>query len=230
MPVLSQYWFDDTDFRGNTSFLSIGHPTGAWAWINSTNTGGRDSTLVWERRDDEIVVPLVPAVNNPSVTNAIDAILSGATKRTSALRCGWTPWKHVPYHDSNPGAHGDLSLLVRLSFDFHVSTPWYCSDADGYVSYYLFSWLDAAGHLRVTVDGWAYHFDGGTPFCSGAITDGLNTALPSGVGTVQAKLNEMIALFGQQKFSMLYLLPGKGERFGGGNTNVNDAAALVLLP
>src|ERR1043165_6352068 len=39
MPVLSNYWFDDTDFRGNTEFLSQPHCSTCWAWINWSNIG-----------------------------------------------------------------------------------------------------------------------------------------------------------------------------------------------
>ena len=60
MPVLTTYWFSDTDFRGNTTFLNIGHCTGCWAWISWSNIGSTDSTLVWEREDREIVVDLPP--------------------------------------------------------------------------------------------------------------------------------------------------------------------------
>lgn len=31
MPTLSNYWFKDTDFRGETTYLSTGHPPGGWS-------------------------------------------------------------------------------------------------------------------------------------------------------------------------------------------------------
>src|SRR5438874_7412727 len=53
------------------------------------------------------------------------------------------------------------------SFNFHVPTPWYCSDADGNIAYYLVLYLDASGHARGYVDGWSYNYNGGGPFCTG---------------------------------------------------------------
>lgn len=230
MPALSQYWFDKTDFRGATQFLSVTHPAGGWAWINWTNSGGRDSTLVWERPDNETVVPLVPQVNLASVLSTIDAVLSGGASRTSAVRAGWIPWKHVPYQGSNPGAHDPYSLLIRVWFRFHVGTPWYCSDADGDISYYLFPWLDSSGHLHISVDGWSYNYDGGGPFCTGAIDDALNAGVPAGMSKLQGLLNSLLSAFSRRTFSKIYLLPGNGDRSGGGTTNVDESAALALLP
>jgi len=57
MPVLSNYWFQNTDFRGNTEFLSQPHCAGYWAWINWSNIGSTESTLVWEQSYGEIRRP-----------------------------------------------------------------------------------------------------------------------------------------------------------------------------
>src|SRR5438309_618441 len=131
MPTLTNYWFSDTDFRGNTEFLNVGHCAGCWAWINWSNIGPTDSTLVWEREDREVVIDLPPILNAPDILDAVDRLLSGPVRRTSDLLAGWIPWKHVVYYGNDPGRHGDLDLLIRIRFNFHVSTPWYCSDADG---------------------------------------------------------------------------------------------------
>ena len=77
MPVLTNYWFEDTDFRGTTQFLNIGHGAGGWAWINWANIGSKDSTLVWEREDREQVLDLVSLLNFPDVLNELDAIVGG---------------------------------------------------------------------------------------------------------------------------------------------------------
>jgi hypothetical protein len=34
MPVLSNYWFEDTDFRGDTTYASISYTPGGWTWVN----------------------------------------------------------------------------------------------------------------------------------------------------------------------------------------------------
>jgi hypothetical protein len=231
MPTLSQYWFDDTDFRGTTWFLHIGHPAGGWAWINWSSTGQVDSTLVWEREDREVVIDLPPLFNAADVLALLDGTLEGRpVSRTSGVRVGWIPWRHVPFHQNDPGRHGDLDLLVRVFFDIHISTPWYCSDADGNISYYVVPYLDGGGQLRAYVDWWTWHYDGGGPFCGGAISDGLNEAVPNGVGTLQGALDARLALFARRRFDMLYLLPGNGSRTGSGSDNVNEHVSLALLP
>jgi hypothetical protein len=230
MPVLSQYWFADTDFRGNTEFLSIGHWAGGWAWINWSDIGNRHSTLTWEREDREISVDLLVQAANPLVTAAIDNLLGGSVSRRSPVKAGWIPWKYVPYRGQDPGRHNDLDLLVRLFFDFHISTPWYCSDADGNISYYVVFFLDGAGKLGASVDGWSYDYGGGWPFCTGAINDGLNAAVPAGMGTLESLLTAALAAYGGQTFDLVYLLPGAADKSGVGSVNVDEHVSLALLP
>jgi hypothetical protein len=122
-------------------------------------------------------------------------------------------------------------MLVRIYFDFHISTPWYCSDADGDISYYLVFYLDGGGNLNAYVDGWSYHYDGGGPFCTGDIDDALNNAVPGGMPTVQNLLNEAIALLANSQYSTLYYLPGSGSQAQGDfNEDADTDVALALLP
>jgi|SRR5579859_2013135 len=230
MPVLTNYWFEDTDFRGNTQFLNIAHCAGCWAWINWPNVGSTRSTLVWEREDREFVVDMVPVLNAPDILAAVDKILGGSAQRISAIKAGWIPWRYVPYRGSDPSRHADLDLLVRIFFNFHVHTPWYCSDADGDISYYVVPYLDGSAHLGAYVDGWSYNYSGGGPFCTGSINDHLNSGVPAGIGTLQSMLDSRLALFASRSFDLLYLLPGDGTQSGGGTTNVNDQVSLALLP
>jgi len=230
MPTLSSYWFADTDFRGDTEFLHVGHCAGCWAWINWSNIGSTDSTLVWEREDREIIIDLPPILNASDILDSVDRMLGDSARRTSPIKAGWIPWGHVPSHENDPGRHADLDLLVRIFFDFHVSTPWYCSDADGNINYYVVPYLDGNGHLGAYVDWWSWHYDGGGPFCTGAISDGLNNSVPSGMSTLQSMLDTRLALFANRQFDMLYLLPGDGARAGDGNVNVDEHVSLALLP
>jgi len=230
MPVLTNYWFSDTDFRGNTEFLNIGHCAGCWAWINWSNIGSTDSTLVWEREDREVVVDLPPLLNASDILNAVDGLLRGSANRTSGIKAGWIPWRYVPEHESDPGRHADLDLLIRIFFNFHVSTPWYCSDADGNISYYVVPYLDGDGRLAAYVDWWSYDYDGGGPFCTGAISDALDSAVPGGMSTLQSMIDARLAFFADRRFDTLYLLPGNGARSGGGNVNVNEHVSLAVIP
>ncbi|MCG3119371.1 MAG: hypothetical protein ALAOOOJD_01763 [bacterium] len=230
MPVLTNYWFGDTDFRGNTVFLNIGHCANCWAWINWANIGSTKSTLVWEREDREIAVDLLPILNAADILSAVDRMLDGSATRTSGIKAGWIPWRYVPFHESDPNRHGELDLLIRIFLNFHVSTPWYCSDADGDISYYVIPYLDGAGRLGAYVDWWSYHFSGGGPFCSGAISEALDSAVPGGIETLQSMIDARLALFSSRRFDMLYLLPGDGSRAGGGSVNVNEHVSLALLP
>jgi hypothetical protein len=230
MPVLTNYWFSDTDFRGTTTFLNIGHCAGCWAWINWSNIGSTDSTLVWEREDREVVVDLPPILNAADILSALDAMLGSSASRTSPIRAGWIPWRHVPFRHKDPARHGDLDLLVRIFFNFHIATPWYCSDADGNISYYVIPYLDGSGRLGAYVDWWTYHFSGGGPFCAGEIRSQLDSAVPAGIATLQSMIDTRLAFFASRRFDMLYLLPGDGTRTGGGTVNVNEHVSLALLP
>jgi hypothetical protein len=230
MPVLTNYWFSDSDFRGNTEFLNIGHCAGCWAWINWFNIGSTNSTLVWVREDREIALDLPFFLNDQNILSMVDGMLGGLAKRASDIKAGWIPWRHVPGHEKDPSRHGDLDLLVRIFFNFHVSTPWYCSDADGDISYYVVPYLDGSGRLGAYVDRWSYHYDGGGPFCTGEISDRLDSAVPSGMSTLQSMIDARLASFADRRFDMLYLLPGDGSRTGGGNVNVNEHVSLALLP
>jgi hypothetical protein len=231
MPVLTNYWFDHTDFRGNVQFLNESHSVGSWAWINWADIGATRSTLVWERQDDEITVDLAAQMNAPDIQSAVDRLLSGSSgRRTSDIFAGWIAWRDVPYYSKAPSSHGDLDLLVRIFFNLHITTPSYCSDADGNISYYVVPFLDNAGHLAAYVDGWSYDYSGGGLICTGSINDELNKRVPPGEGTLQTLLDERLALFANQTFSLLYLLPGDATKSGGGSVNVDTHVSLALLP
>ena len=111
-----------------------------------------------------------------------------------------------------------------------MSTPWYCSDADGNISYYLVLYLDASGHAKGYVDGWSYHYSGGGPFCTGHINDALNKAVPGAIGQVQKALDNKLSLLAAFTFSTMYFLPGSGTSQPGrqrGNADTDLAVAVL---
>lgn len=228
MPILSQYWFSDRFFGGPFEGFNEPYPLGGWAWIS--HSGQSQATLSWNRADGETVIDFGQVLSNPVVTNAIDGLLTGDVSRTSGVMAQGVFWRDVPYHDQNPGAHSDWDMLVRVYFDIHIHTPWYCSDADGNIDYYLVFYLDGNGNLNGYVDGWSYSYSGGGPFCTGGIDDALNQAVPGGIPTVQNLLNEAIALLASSQYSTLYYLPGSGTQAQGDfNENADTDVALVLL-
>jgi hypothetical protein len=228
MPTLAQFWFHDRFFGGNFDVFNEPYPDGGWAWISG---GGAQSTLAWNRPDNETVIDFAQVLSNPAVTGAIDGLLTGDVSRTSGVMGQGVFWRDVPYHDSDPGRHNDGDMLVRVYFNMHIHTPWYCTDADGNISYYLVFYLDGAGKLHGYVDGWSYDYSGGGPFCTGGIDDALNAAVPAGIPTVQGLVDEAVALLGSGTYSTLYYLPGSGRKDQGDfNENADTDVALVLLP
>jgi hypothetical protein len=229
MPTLSQYWFHDRFFGGPFDVWNQPYPEGGWAWIS--NTGSSAATLVWNRPDSEQSLSTASQLNMPDVLNQVDNLLGGSANRTSGIMTAGVFWPQVPYHDKDPGRHNDWDMLIRVYFNFHIGTPWYCSDANGDISYYLVIYLDGGGHLRGYVDGWSYHYDGGGPFCTGGINDALNAAVPGGVGAVQSVLDNRLALLSGFTFGSLYFLPGSGTKNPGDTSeNADQDVAIAVVP
>jgi hypothetical protein len=111
-----------------------------------------------------------------------------------------------------------------------VSTPWYCTDADGDINYYVVPYLDSSGRALAYVDGWSYHYDGGGPFCTGSISDNLDANVPAGAKQLQANIDLRLDWIADRRFDLLYLLPGDGARTGGGTFNVNEYVSVAVLP
>ena len=125
---------------------------------------------------------------------------------------------------------GDLDLFLHLGFDFHISTPWYCSDANGHIDYFVDCYLDSSGHVNAYVHGWGYSYDGGELICTGSINSKLDSAVPGAIGTLQDQLDQFLAILGKSQFDLLYYLPGSANTSGYGSTNVDNSVSLALLP
>jgi hypothetical protein len=229
MPVLSQYWFSNQFFGGPFSNYNQPYPLGGWAWIS--RGGNSAATLSWNRQDNETIINFAQVLSNPLVTGPVDNIIHGDAHRSGPIQAQGVFWTNVPYYGSNPARHQPWDMLVRIFVPIHISTPWYCTDADGTVSYWLVFYLDTARHLHGHVDGWSYQYDGGGPFCTGGINDQLNAAVSGGVSTVQNLVDQAVGLLGAGTHSMLYYLPGSGSKAPGGRSeNADSNVALVLLP
>lgn len=227
MPVLSQYWFNNGYWSGPFTVYNVSYPNGGWAWISGSGTA--HGTLVWNREDGEHVIGLQSQLDTAQVHSVIDNALGSQAQRTSGVMVQGVPWTSVPYYSQNPARHPASMMLVRVYFNFHVGTPWYCSDANGSISYYLAIYLDGNGHVSGYVDGDWYQYDGGGPFCTGAINDALNSAVPGAVGQVNTILQQKLALLSGLHFSKLYFLPGSGTTAGGGHAENADTDLAVAV-
>jgi hypothetical protein len=229
MPTLSEYWFQQQLLAGPFDVFNQPYPEGGWAWI--ANGGQSAATLTWNRPDGETVVDLASQLNTSDILGQIDHILGGQANRTSGVMAQARFWWQVPYYSQDPGRHGDWDMLVRLYFNFHIGTPWYCSDADGDISYYIVVYLDGGHHLGAYVDGWSYNYSGGGPFCTGGINDALNKAVPGGMSPLQTVLNNKLALLSGLIFSSVYILPGTGTNAPGNSAeNADTDAAIAVVP
>jgi hypothetical protein len=228
MPTLSQYWFENGFFTGPFNVYNVSYPDGGWAWISG---GSSAATLVRNRPDNEITVDVAARLSTPAILADIDGLLTGGASRTSGIMAQGVFWPNVPYYSQNPGGHNNSDMLVRAYFNFHINTPWYCSDADGNISYYIFLYLDGQSHLQGYVDGWSYNYGGGGPFCTGAINSALNSAVPSGMSPLQTFLDNDLALLSRSTFSTLYYLPGSGTKSPGDTSeNADLDVAIAVLP
>ena len=235
MPTLSLYTFvrNSPSDAGRFWQNHIGHGAGGWAWATISNLPNVHSALTWERPDNEDVLDLSAAANNPLALSVIDHLLTGGASRRGAVRTSYITWANVPsgVRGSDPGRHQPWELLATLNIDFHINTPWYCSDVDGTITYYIFFFIARDGQLRATVEGWSFHYDGGGPFCTGDITSRLRTAVSAGMATVQEQINLALTLFTHdRRFWMLYFLPGHGARSGFSSDNADNNVALAVLP
>ena len=229
MATLSQYWFRDGFFTGPFDVFNQTYADGGWAWIS--NGASSAATLVWNRPDSERTLDVAAQLGTPAILAVIDGLLSSGASRTSGIMAQGVFWPNVSYYSKDPSAHNDSDMLIRVYFNFHISTPWYCSDADGNISYYLFLYLDGGGHLQGYVDGWSYNYSGGGPFCTGSINDALNNAVPNGVGPLQTVLDNDLALLSDATFSKLYYLPGSGTKTPGDTSeNADLDVAIAVLP
>src|SRR5215472_18636705 len=142
MPTLSLYTFERNNPSDAGRFWQnhVGHGAGSWAWATIYNLPNVHSALTWERQDNEDILDLSNLANNPIALRVIDGLLTGGASRRGPVRTSYVRWDHVhpAVHAADPGRHQPWELLATLNIDFHISTPWYCSDADGTITYYIF--------------------------------------------------------------------------------------------
>ena len=226
MSVRSQYFFLNGFFNGKFEIINT---------VDATNQPFSETpfgpVMSVERPNGELTLDLGPQIaTNATIGLVASQLINAGASLTSSIRVQGVLWPSVPYFFQEPLAHKLNQMLVRVDFDFHIETPWYCSDADGTISLYLFLFLDSQGHLQGNVDGAWFQYNGGGPFCTGHITAGLNEAMPSVVAQVKPILKQALTEAAGVKFKTLYFLPGNGTKAPGVSfQNASNDLALGLL-
>jgi hypothetical protein len=182
------------------------------------------------RPNGEILVNLGPQIDTTANVGMVsEKLISAGATLASQIGVQGVPWGAVPYFFQNPLRHKPTDMLIRIHFDFHIQTPWYCSDVDGTIAIFLFAFLDNSGHLQVVLDGDWWNFNGGGPFCVGAVSSGLNGAMPGVRSAVQALLPGITKAAAGIKFSRLYFLPGDGTKAAVAVENATNDLSIGLL-
>jgi hypothetical protein len=181
------------------------------------------------RPSNEITVDLDPALNAYRNTIGAKLVATGGAL-TSRIRAQGMRWDTVPYYNNNPGAHAQNDMLVRVNFDFHHNTPWFCPAIDGTISFYIYLYLEN-NQLSGYVDNWDFHFNGGGA-CAGAAQDQLNRAVSSAASSdVPQLLQQILSLYSNQTFQKIYFLPGDGAKNPPLiNEDATSDVALGLIP
>lgn len=227
MSVTSQYFFLFGFFNG--PFVGVNTVKAADQPFSESAPSGQFTV---NRPNAELLFNLGAAIaTNATVGLVATQLINAGASLTSGIRVQGVPWVGVPYFITRPLAHKITDMLVRVDFDFHIETPWFCSDADGTYSVYLFFFLDSAHHLQASVDGVWFTYNGGGPFCTGTITKGLNASVNGVIKQVQPILAAAIKPAAGVSFKNLYLLPGDGHKAAGVfNQDASLNTALALVP
>ncbi len=225
MSVTSQYTFLQGFFNG--VFFVLNTADSKDQPFSETSNG-----IIWtvHRPNAEILIDLGKEIATPANTSLVATQLKNAgANLTSAIFVQGVQWPAVPYFYQNPLRHNLWDMLVELYFNFEIDTPWYCSNANGTLSAYLFLYLDSKGHLQGYADGWAYNYSGGGPFCTGAIDNGLNAAGPELCEQINPVLTKALSLASGISFKQLYFLPGNGTNSTTPPLSAGDASVDVAM-
>jgi len=188
------------------------------------------SVFTVHRPSGEILINLGPQINTSANVGVIaEKLIAAGATLASQIGVQGVPWGAVPYFFQNPARHQLTDMLIRIHVDFHIQTPWYCSDVDGTIAVFLFAFLDKSGHLQVVLDGLWWNFNGGGPFCVGAVSNGLNAAMPAVRATVLGLLPALAKPAAGIKFSRLYFLPGDGTKVVATVENATNDLSIGLL-
>jgi len=226
--LTEQFEFPFTTFNGPFFATTAHHPdppNAKFGWKSFASL-----SAVLNRSDSEILVDLGPAVTkaflpiiNKALGNEQNITLTSGPFAQIAL------WQQVPYFLSRLLDHPLNTTLLRIDFNLHIHTPWWMSDADANVSFYIFVRLDSGGHLRADVDGAWVIVNGGWPDGQ-AIADKLGAIAISEIATVNNALHAEVAQVAGGTFKSIYLIPGNGSKaaFVQGDASLDTSLAVAV--
>lgn len=169
-------------FKEQTTILSTYHPGNGWTRVQWSNSGG--TTLKWQRGDDEIGYDLAALLNHPVILSLIDLFFD-KINRTTILCMKWVSGAKLPYQSRA----GRTDLFLKMTFDFHYHTPWYCTDSKGRIDYFIDCRIDEFGSIEIQFHGWGFGYQGGGPFMKDAISADLNANVPEVMDILQEQFN-----------------------------------------
>jgi hypothetical protein len=211
------FGFMNSDFTGGVRSLNM--RAGWISWWNSIGGDNDDieSAFLVNRGSSEWVQS-AKALLFDTVKNQFAEAVKGSQARTKGdPQIYATFW---PGYDST-------KKFLSVHQDLTIELDWW-PDYDASVTYDIYLYLDAGGHLRGYV-AWVSDWVEGGIF-SGDIYDELHPQLMAGASTFNDELNKQLALLESFTFRSLYYLPGGvpdmdqfGQAFG-----QKDDATIVL--
>jgi hypothetical protein len=228
MSVTSTYTFFQGFYNGlftvqNT--LQAGNPPFSKSFPNSI-------TMLMHRPDNEHTIDLGSLINTNENVGLISKMLTSShAALTSDLRVQAVQWISVPYFLQSAGAHLPTDQLLKVNFDYHIETPFPCTDIDGTISVFLFLFIDANKKLQVKLDGTSFTLEGGLFGCHDPAMNAIKAAMPAVKQQVKDLLPGLLAVTKDLKFSNMYYMPGNGFKTAGvraQNASVDTALGLIL--
>ena len=228
MSVTSTYMFLQGFFNGlftvhNTA--QAGNPPFSKSFPNSM-------TMLMHRPDNEHTIDLGSLINTNENVGLVSKLLTSShAALTSDLRVQAVPWINVPYFLQSAGAHLPTDMLLNVNFNYHIETPFPCTDIDGTISVFLFLFIDGNKRLQMKLDGTSFTVEGGALGCHDPAKNAIQAAMPAVKKQVKDLLPGLLAVTKDLKFSNMYYMPGNGFKAVGAqvqNASVDTALGLIL--
>lgn len=157
------------------------------------------------------------------------AFLDAKLANSQASRVGgptirWRAFPRIDFLDQK-------LVYVEIHQPLHIAIDWW-PDYAASITYHLFPFVDAAGHVRVFGARWGFWVEDGAK--KGKISDALRPKVSSGLGQLVNKVNTALFQFDALgKVREVYLLPGNQVGVGAGDAafsgNADSDATVVVV-